>query len=1281
MKTANKILSVFLAVLMLFSVMSVGLGGIVAIAHTVTVDGAADDTYETTDDVIIAVPETIYMTPGHSASTTGQYFVNNIVGQDGRVSVTAEKSQTNGSISIWAPGSTAFSFKANAITGGIGDPIICDPGSKATYEAQRWANTDLGGTTGYCRYDALGFYINGTGLTTTNTALVEWEVTIYYGDNDTTGKTYYAYTTLYAPHYSVGAIAESRRSGTYNNEIASWVSGVTSSGSAKSTLGVDRVGDGAPTADGYFKYDPLWVAVGNGGSSETANDYVNVSDSMRYVHAVAVNGAQWSRSIGYTGYLTVDSSRYSNTNQVPNFQIGGDILRANDGKNDSVERFYVWYTLGNGNETIGIDQDSTPSGWTQLFYEWQPARALRAALSPSYNVSEINGKHLHIASQGYCTYLSDKNYANAYISVVFSVTDKSDLRAAVIQATGLDGTKYTQNSWSGASATVIDEFRAALRDAAEVLGDPAVAQGAIDGALSTLRAKMNALKVTIKFDAATNGGVFTDNKATKEYDIQFGTKKIVGLKAAMLNYFSAARNGYEFIGWTTSPDNPEDASLTNVDITFGDTLYAHYRKTISVDFWYLAGEDGKTDVDINELTIYNQDNKVLDVDVDDADDVGEYKFAGWTTDPSSTKGEELGDALTGITENTAYYATYNKTLTLTLDANGGNCDDAYLESGIGYNYDLTQSTGAATVTLPSASRTGYGFKGWDIGGTVYQAGDTVELAQNATATAIWEADIYTVTFNYKDAEGNDVSVSQQIAHGNAATAPEVPEYYSNQTMHYKFTAWDSAFDNITGDITITAVYASGVMHNYTYTGNFPTCDEAGKVVYTCSICNYSYTYSSGALGHEYVITDSKDATCEEDGYITYVCNRDTNHTYTDIIPATGHSFENTEYVAPDCTTDGYYISGTCANCGEDLAGVVIPAFGHDYSIELEHKDATCEEDGYTKYECSRCGEEYTEIIPATGHDYTFVITSPNCTTAGKIVYTCANDPSHTYTEELPATGHSYATIIFAPTCTSEGYTSQTCTTCGHSTKSNIVPALGHSYTTVVVDPTCTKQGYTNHVCAVCGFSYKTDYVDATGHDFSIITVIAPTCTEKGYTLNECSVCGTSYKSDIIPAAGHVYEFVKYVAATATQNAYDLYECSVCGIEYRDYYYGNKTLLAITLKDSSGAAVPNATVVFTNVETGEQIEISTDANGYFTNFIPDGTYTITASGHGYFSTASGKMVSELGLVSELKLPSVAKNNCKCPCHKDTFWSKIFTIIIKLFSIFGKIYCCDCCEIWD
>lgn len=80
-------------------------------------------------------------------------------------------------------------------------------------------------------------------------------------------------------------------------------------------------------------------------------------------------------------------------------------------------------------------------------------------------------------------------------------------------------------------------------------------------------------------------------------------------------------------------------------------------------------------------------------------------------------------------------AVFEQLPTLTYDANGGTPVPA-------------SQTAYGDTTLASApTKTGYAFVGWDIGGTVYSAGATYNLTEDATATAVWTGN-KTVTTGY-----------------------------------------------------------------------------------------------------------------------------------------------------------------------------------------------------------------------------------------------------------------------------------------------------------------------------------------------------------------------------------------------------------------------------------------------------------------------------------------------------------------------------------------------------
>ncbi len=444
-------------------------------------------------DVIIAVPETIYLQPVNGQATTSQYFANTYLDGTTGITVKSESPQTKGYIGLYAPGAESFKLNVTTVTSGIGEfNLTGGDGTPVNVE-----NQSFGVTNDKFEYNLLSGNISGTGLTPGQTAVIKWEVEITTKDGAIS--TYYAYSTVYAPHRTVGAVAESRRSGTYNNEISSWITGINGISSSLSPLsGGNTKGD--KQAQGYFKYDPLYNGLPSGGSSESTDDFVTASSTEKYVYATAPDGSDWSRSLSYVGLLTVDSSRYNDTQYIPNFSYGIDVLRIQDNKKDSLRRVYGEYTFAaDAAGLTGTDENLDPD-WTEFCYKYEAQNPFREQVkSPSRAVSGLNGMYLHIICHGYCVYISSDNYATACTSVRFSVTDKSSLRKTTVDAFGFAEEAYTSSSYSA--------LQSALNSACAVLGNPAANQSEINSAKTTIdkaKASLVRKKYNISFDNIFN---------------------------------------------------------------------------------------------------------------------------------------------------------------------------------------------------------------------------------------------------------------------------------------------------------------------------------------------------------------------------------------------------------------------------------------------------------------------------------------------------------------------------------------------------------------------------------------------------------------------------------------------------------------------------------------------------------------------------------------------------------------------------------------------------------
>lgn len=142
-----------------------------------------------------------------------------------------------------------------------------------------------------------------------------------------------------------------------------------------------------------------------------------------------------------------------------------------------------------------------------------------------------------------------------------------------------------------------------------------------------------------------------------------------------------------------------------------------------------------------------------------------------------------------------------------------------------------------------------------------------------------------------------------------------------------------------------------------------TCTEAGNVqYYTCTVCSRYYKYASGS-------TELQEADLT--------------------VPAKGHKTHKIEAADPFCEIEGnieYYVCTACGKLFADEAGTteiteadtVVAALEHSYEGEVT-VEATCLLPGLKTYTCvNGCGSTYTEIIPATGHQYDENDTCVNC---------------------------------------------------------------------------------------------------------------------------------------------------------------------------------------------------------------------------------------------------------------------------------------------------------------
>ncbi len=270
---------------------------------------------------------------------------------------------------------------------------------------------------------------------------------------------------------------------------------------------------------------------------------------------------------------------------------------------------------------------------------------------------------------------------------------------------------------------------------------------AIEPASTTLQMLTAPIEnVTVTFTASEGGAL----EGAASITVPKGTE----LSTVVFPNAVANDDSFEFVGW----------SMTSGVINEDTTITASFAKK-DVTLTFVASEGGYIDGEASFTVPYGTELSTVVFPNAVANDG--YTFGSW----DKTEGI--------ITENTVITAYFVKTHLVTfVDHDGKELDTQYVVDGMG-------ATAPANPT-----REHYTFNGWN------KEFDCITEATVITATYIPAQ--YLVTF--VDYDGRVID-SVYVTYGNGATAPADPTREG-----YNFTGWDTEFDNVSSELTVTATY-------------------------------------------------------------------------------------------------------------------------------------------------------------------------------------------------------------------------------------------------------------------------------------------------------------------------------------------------------------------------------------------------------------------------------------------------------------------------------------------
>ena len=199
---------------------------------------------------------------------------------------------------------------------------------------------------------------------------------------------------------------------------------------------------------------------------------------------------------------------------------------------------------------------------------------------------------------------------------------------------------------------------------------------------------------------------------------------------------------------------------------------------------------------------------------------------------------------------------------------------------------------------------------------------------------------------------------------------------------------------------------------------------------------------------------------------------------------------------------------------------------HEYKSEVTRKP-TCASTGEMTYTCEKCGDAYTEELPASNEH----ALSEKYVVDGEFHYQACENCDYT----TPKTAHEFTIVDSTEpsTCTKQGSVIKSCV-CGASV-TEALPLAQHTFTEILFTG---DEHWT--VCAVCNAEDPNH--PKTSHNLTTVTIAAE-CKKAGKTVTSCSDCDYE-RTVVLPALEHDLDKTGFSSSPTNSGHY--YKCNRCG---------------------------------------------------------------------------------------------------------------------------------------
>lgn len=542
--------------------------------------------------------------------------------------------------------------------------------------------------------------------------------------------TSYAYSYVYAPLSGASSVAAAGGFAKTTKALG-WLHDAMGITATLWLAGVHSVSGGTAS----YKYAPY------GGEAVTvANEIAAISadgSGLGTASGDSSGGSVTVSPVGGDGYLTIDTSRYTNFSQIPNLSVGLDVNSAYQCKdnNDSCVQYL----------NFGDTRLYTESGKAATEYNGKRIYASdNSSITKKLDIPiDKSKKSIAITSHVTGTKSSRSDTIDGSVNLILSYVDKTALRKQYENSI-----KFAyQSDWFG-DHTKYDEYVKSIKDAAIVLGDPTASATDIASAKNELDAALGKVEL--------GKGTYTVNYCDESGNIlksENGDYTLCDTVTAAVKEF----DGYTYSNnWTCLSDGSQISTGTE---TFSSIMAT--RSDYTWNFYYSPNKYTVTFATPDEsyqpeggsgtTAVYGEDFVLPTIKpVQDG-----YTFNGWFFDLDGATYNAGSKIKWAYAENGTFTAQWSaNAYTATYDSNGGSkIEPATATAYYGDIFDITE-------TIPT--KLGYAFGGWlaqtedgtKIG--VVSAGGRFSwmYTSNITFNAQWTVVDYTVTL---DPVGGSVS--------------------------------------------------------------------------------------------------------------------------------------------------------------------------------------------------------------------------------------------------------------------------------------------------------------------------------------------------------------------------------------------------------------------------------------------------------------------------------------------------------------------------------------------